>query len=317
MLLYLPLVENVRLSVFYVSLYDAMPALLDTLLEQSLRFEYQSAGLAPLKRPHTTGWRVLPGLMLSQAHRGGEIMHLSSAESRVAREGELIVLPAGVRHKVDVTTPRELRLWAHINYFILGRLDLFSLLTIPPVIPKKRGDAVGNTIQAWLESSHHSNRNPVELNAKRNEFGFQVLGLLAPVCPLKAGMHEIISQAHRLQAVIEYIHQHYHQPIRRDDLARIACLSTAQFHCLFKQSTGLTPMDFVRHARIRHAQELLITTGDPVKSIAGQCGYEDEFLFSKTFKRRCGFSPRQYRLSVHELRTESSFSSIPSPLREI
>lgn len=294
-----------------------MPTIFDKLLEQSLRFEYQSAGLAPLKRPHTTGWRVLPSLMLSQARRGGEIMYLSSNESRAARDGELIVLPAGVRHKVDVTTPRELRRWAHINYFIIGHLDLFSLLTIPTVIPKKRGDAVGDTIQAWLESIHHFNRNPVELNAKRNEFGFQILGLLVPVCPLKAGMHEIISQTHRLQTVIEYIHQHYHQSIRRDDLARRAGLSAAQFHYLFKQITGLTPIDFVRRARIRHAQELLITTGDSVKSIAGQCGYEDEFLFSKIFKRCCGFSPRQYRLSVHELRTEQSFSSIPSPLREI
>jgi len=281
-----------------------MPVVFDTLLEQSLRFEYQSAGLAPLKRSHTTGWRVLPGLMLSQAHRGGEIMYLSSDERRVAHEGELIVLPAGVRHKVDVATPRELRRWAHINYFILGRLDLFALLTIPPVIPKKCGEAVGDVIQAWLESISHFNRNPVELNAKRNEFGFKVLGLLAPVCLLKAGMHAIISQAHRLQTVIEYIHQHYHQPIRRNDLARIACLSAAQFHYLFKQSTGLTPMDFVRQARIRHAQELLITTGDPVKNIAGQCGYADEFSFSKTFKRCCGFSPRQYRLSVPELRIE-------------
>lgn len=304
MLDFLGLVENVLLSVFHVGLYDAMPAVLDTLLEQSLRFEYQSAGLAPLQRSHSTGWRVLPGLMLSQAHQGGEIMYLSSDESRVANKGELIVLPAGVRHKVDVTTPREMRRWAHINYFILAHLDLFSLLTIPPVIPKKRGEAVGDAIQAWLESISHFNRNPVELNAKRNEFGFQVLGLLAPVCPFKTGFHEKISQARRLQPVIEYIHQHYHQPVRRDALARIAGLSPAQFHYLFKQITGLTPMGFVRQARVRHAQELLITTEDPVKSIAGQCGYADEFLFSKTFKRCCGFSPRQYRLSVHELRTE-------------
>ncbi|MBU0715982.1 MAG: helix-turn-helix transcriptional regulator [Verrucomicrobia bacterium] len=76
------------------------------------------------------------------------------------------------------------------------------------------------------------------------------------------------------------------------------------FRCLFKQITGLTPIDFVRNARIRHAQELLITTGDQVKSIAGQCGYEDEFLFSKNFKRCCGFSPRQHRFRLQELRSK-------------
>ena len=297
-------IENVRLSVSHVSLYDAMPAEFDKLLEQTLRFEYQSAGLAPLKRPHSTGWRVLPGLMLSQAHRGSEIMYLPSGEKICARTGELIVLPAGARHKVDVASPLELRRWAHVNYFMLGRLDLFSLMTIPPVISKKTGEAVGDLIQDWLESTRRASEDPVLLNARRNEFGFRVLGLLAGVCPVKVGVEKRIRQAQQLRAVTEYIHQHYHEPLRRDDLARMAGLSSAQFHCLFKEITGFTPIDFVRHARIRHAQELLITTWEPVKFIAARCGYEDEYVFSKSFKRCCGFSPRQYRFSLRELRTE-------------
>ncbi|MFA7158740.1 MAG: AraC family transcriptional regulator [Kiritimatiellia bacterium] len=281
-----------------------MTAVFDKLLEQTLRFEYQSAGLAPLKRPHSTGWRVLPGLMLSQAHQGSEIMYLPSGEKICARAGELIVLPAGARHKVDVASPRELRRWAHVNYFILGRLDLFSLMTIPPVISKKTGEAVGDLIRDWLESTRRDSEGSVLLNARRNGFGFRVLGLLAGVCPLKVGAEKRIHQAQQLRAVIEYTHQHYHEPLRRDDLARMAGLSSAQFHCLFKEITGFTPIDFVRHARIRHAQELLITTGEPVKIIAAQCGYEDEYVFSKSFKRCCGFSPRQYRFSLRELRTE-------------
>ena len=288
-----------------------MAAIFDKLLEQTLRFEYQSAGLAPLKRPHSTGWRVLPGLMLSQAHQGSEIMYLPSGEKICARAGELIVLPAGVRHKVDVASPQELRRWAHINYFMLGRLDLFSLLTIPPVISKKTGEAVGDLIQVWLESARNVNEHPVLLNAKRIEFGFRMLSILARVCPLKVGVAEKIHQAQRLRTVTEYIHQHYHEPLRRNDLARMAGLSTAQFHCLFKQITGFTPIDFVRHARIRHAQELLITTEEPVKNIAGQCGYEDEYVFSKSFKQCCGFSPRQYRFSLRELRTERHPPSLP------
>lgn len=288
-----------------------MTAVFDKLLEQSLRFEYQRAGLAPLKRPHSTGWRVLPGLMLSQAHQGSEIMYLPSGANICAHKGELIVLPAGVRHKVDVAAPRELRRWAHVNYFILGRLDLFSLLTIPPVISKKTGEAVGDLIQVWLEATRHVNEYPVLLNARRNEFGFRVLSMLARVCPLKVGVAERIHQAQRLQTVTEYIHQHYHQPLKRDDLARMAGLSAAQFHCLFKEITGFAPIDFVRQARMRHAQELLITTAEPVKSIAGQCGYEDEYVFSKSFKRCCGFSPRQYRFSLRELRTERPLPSVP------
>ena len=88
----------------------------------------------------------------------------------------------------------------------------------------------------------------------------------------------------------------------RDALARLAFLSPTQFHLAFRRATGTSPIKFLEGIRIRHAQQALITTEKKIAGIAQECGYEDPFVFSKFFKRACGVSPAQYRLTTRDLR---------------
>jgi AraC-like DNA-binding protein len=279
-----------------------MVHLLDAILQESLRFEYQSGGIARLEHPHSTTWRTLPGLMCSQAQRGREIIHLAGDVRHEARTGEMILLAAGTLHKVDVVAPREVRRWCHVNYFILSSLDLFSLVKAPVLVGRKVGKAVGDLIQEWLEQDSKLRHDPLLLNAQRNQFGFRLLGLLAQVCRLNPDARERFESARQLRPVIQHMHSHFDSKLGRDDLAERAFLSPAQFHCVFKQMTGSAPMEYLRRIRIRHAQQLLITTSQSVSEIAGHCGYDDQFVFSKLFKRVCGLSPREYRQRTEELR---------------
>jgi len=276
---------------------------LDDLLQQSLRFEYQTGNIAYLRHPHTTGWRTLPCLMLSQAHTGRERMHLRDAKALETRPGEIMLLPAGVLHKVDVATPHETRRWAHINYFVLNGVDLFSLLDIPPKLARAPGIAIGDAIEAWLEEESRADRaKPVLLNARRQEFGFRLLSMLAPFCKLKPGAQKTLERARDLQPVIDHMQRHLDQELMRDDLAKLASLSPAQFHCVFKAATGASPMDYLRRLRMRRAQQQLMLTNLQVGDIAAACGYADPFVFSKAFKREVGQSPQSYRQSMQVLR---------------
>ncbi len=273
---------------------------LDTILSTSLRFEYQMGNCTPLKRPHSTGWRTLPGLMCSQAHGGGsESIELSDGKVRIAKPGELIVLPAGVFHKVDVVTPREVRRWVHVNYFVFDSLDLFTLFDVDVLVGKKLGVKIGDLIEDWIGiHKEASQRDTLWFNARCNQFGFELLACLAQISKPKPGVGEKWDHARELWPVIQYMHANFSQPIERDTLAELACLSPAQFHHVFKLTTGATPIDYLRSIRVRHAQQLLITTSDSVFEIARRCGYEDPFVFSKAFKRVCNASPRDYRRTV-------------------
>ena len=280
-----------------------MKNLFDTLLNQSLRFEYQSGNISPLRHPHSTGWRTLPGLMCSQAHGGSESIELNGGATHVAKSGELIVLPAGVFHKVDVLTPKEVRRWVHVNYFVLDNLDLFSLLDVDVLVGRKLGTRIGDLIEEWIAIvANPAQQSSLWMNARSNQFGFELLTHLSAVSKLKPGTGERWEHANELLPVIQYMHANFEKPIERDALAERACLSPAQFHHVFKRTTGATPIDYLRNIRIRHAQQLLITTSESVYAIARRCGYDDPFVFSKAFKRVCSSSPREYRLQLQQLR---------------
>jgi len=280
----------------------AVPPQLDRLLRESLRFEPICGNVTPLRRPHSTGWRTLPGLMCSQVHRGRDIMYLGSGVTLRVGTGDLMVLPAGVLHRVDVATPKAVTRWAHVNYHILHNLDLFSLLDVPPVVPKRLGARVGDVIEEWVGMEARGG-STVFLHAQRNVFGYRLLALLSEVCRLRPGAERSLSGITAIQPVVDYMNRHVDQPLDRDTLAGVAGLSRAQFHRVFVQATGCSPVHFLRDIRLRLAQQLLIATSDSIKVIAKRCGYEDVFVFSKAFKRNCGLSPSLYRLRTGELRT--------------
>ena len=64
---------------------------------------------------------------------------------------------------------------------------------------------------------------------------------------------------------------------------------------LFRREVGMTITDYVTDRRIRTAADLLLTTNNPVKTVAKQVGIMDVHYFSRLFKRKTGMSPSQYR----------------------
>ena len=66
---------------------------------------------------------------------------------------------------------------------------------------------------------------------------------------------------------------------------------------IFKQKTGLTPNAYLNRLRIEKAKKLLSKTSDKmsIKQIADSCGFNDQYYFSRTFKRAEGVSPAHWK----------------------
>jgi AraC-like DNA-binding protein len=69
----------------------------------------------------------------------------------------------------------------------------------------------------------------------------------------------------------------------------------AKFCRLLKQESGSTPHQLWLDYKIGEAQSLLIRSELSVKEIAKAMGFQDEFYFSRLFKKKQGVSPTQYR----------------------
>jgi AraC-like DNA-binding protein len=55
-------------------------------------------------------------------------------------------------------------------------------------------------------------------------------------------------------------------------------------------------MRFLREARVEAARDMLARTDQPLRVIAPQVGFADEFQLSRVFKRVTGRSPKWARL---------------------
>ena len=79
------------------------------------------------------------------------------------------------------------------------------------------------------------------------------------------------------------------------DMAEAAAMSRSSLNRKMHTLLGVTPADFLREARMKRACELLRTTGRTTSDIAYACGFSDPKYFSKTFKKKVGVTPTEYR----------------------
>jgi AraC-like DNA-binding protein len=64
---------------------------------------------------------------------------------------------------------------------------------------------------------------------------------------------------------------------------------------LFKQYQNITPWEHIMRLKLNKAATLLLTSDLSVKTIAYSIGFEDQYHFSRNFKKFYGDSPQKYR----------------------
>jgi transcriptional regulator GlxA family with amidase domain len=83
--------------------------------------------------------------------------------------------------------------------------------------------------------------------------------------------------------------------IRVRELARLLSLSASHFCRAFKSTFGVSPREYVLRRRIEVAQGLMLTTSEPLSSIAVRCGMCDQPHFTRSFHRIVGVTPNTWR----------------------
>jgi len=93
----------------------------------------------------------------------------------------------------------------------------------------------------------------------------------------------------------EYISDNMQGKLMLKDIAEHIFLSPNYLGYKFKQETGITIVEYINQERIAKAKNLLKTTFFQLSEISELCGFENQFYFSKVFKKATGLSPTQYR----------------------
>ncbi|MFD2937410.1 helix-turn-helix transcriptional regulator [Spirosoma flavum] len=98
-----------------------------------------------------------------------------------------------------------------------------------------------------------------------------------------------------LARIDAYLEAYVEAPVTLETLAGLAHLSVFHFARLFKQTTGLSPYQYVLRWKIQRAQYLLRLGGAPVADIGDALGFGSLASFSTAFKRAVGRSPQQFQ----------------------
>lgn len=107
----------------------------------------------------------------------------------------------------------------------------------------------------------------------------------------------------RLNYAKDFIYSCYKNQISLDELAAVACMSSAYFLREFKKYFGLSPYQYIMQRRLHMAAELLETTAHSIAEVCFIIGYSDVTSFIKLFKKYFSFTPAAYRLH----KTKKSF----------
>lgn len=103
-----------------------------------------------------------------------------------------------------------------------------------------------------------------------------------------------------IQRSIHYMEQQYDQELTREQLAQVADMSPGYYSSMFRKETSKSPMDMLAEIRIRHAKQMLVTSGSSIRDIAQLVGFSNQYYFSTRFKQAVGLSPTAYVQRNHE-----------------
>lgn len=99
------------------------------------------------------------------------------------------------------------------------------------------------------------------------------------------------SQGQKIAKVIGVLNREFAKPLKVEELAKEASMSSSSFYNHFKGVTGLSPIQYQKQLRLQEARRLLLTENMEAAEAAFQVGYESPSHFSREYSRRFGQSP--------------------------
>lgn len=99
----------------------------------------------------------------------------------------------------------------------------------------------------------------------------------------------------RFNSIMEWIRTNVHRGIDVAEVSREFGINPDYLSRKFKRCLGIGVKRYINGMRVERAKKLLCTTDMNIKTIAAECGFTDEKVFMKTFRRYENVTPTSYR----------------------
>ena len=227
---------------------------------------------------------------------GGQDAYRTDMKSCHGGPGKICFFPAD--HSSQWIIGEQLRLLhlyftdTHLNYLAMTAFDIDPRVLHLPDLTFKSDPRLSEgmqQLQRHLDQSDMSNR--LLLQDLQQQL---ILYLLEQYSERKAAVIRGGLSPAIKSRIIDYMQAHIDQDIKLEQLANEACQSTYHFSHMFKQSTALSPYQFLVKQRMQLAATKLRSDAS-IAQIAEDCGYSNSSRFARAFRAAYGVTPKAYQ----------------------
>jgi len=184
------------------------------------------------------------------------------------------------------------------HFVLTGKHGDILLAELPPIVHiRKKSDKAA---MRWcVERMNEELRNPQPggfLVAQQLAYMILVRSLrlhLAQGLKGRVGWLFALSDK-QMSAAITSIHDDPAHDWTVEELGQRGGMSRSTFALRFKETVGVSPMEYLTRWRMLLAGDRMANTSDSISEIAQSLGYQSASAFTKAFRKIMGCSPRQY-----------------------
>ncbi|MCQ6560676.1 AraC family transcriptional regulator [Paenibacillus mendelii] len=244
----------------------------------------------------------------------GVCNHQLRGKSLTVSRGDIFVISPGTEHGISAIEDKEYEMVLLDFMPILVRDQLkppFSDTLLP--LLQQPEDSKNSPLHLWLHISKSKQLlvehllQDIQDEFEHREAGYEFAVRISLIKLLimidrefrkgrrKPARQPSLANQHPIDEVKRYIYDNFSQDIPLEHGAMIANMAPAYFSHIFKKETGQTFIDFMNEVRIERAMELIRQDSHTITHIGFQVGFHHLSHFIRTFKKRTGITPTEYK----------------------
>lgn len=208
-------------------------------------------------------------------------------------QDHFFIIPSGTPHAYysDVQNPWSIY-WIHLSGTKAKQLAIPTLQKVE--VERTKLSRINERLDLFSELFQHLERG---FSLETLEYiNLCLPHLLASFTHLKQYKmkNEPISKDPTNQA-INFMLENIQGKLKLDELAVVVNLSASHLSRLFAARTGHSPIDYFIQLKIQRSCRLLDNTELSIADISRETGFDDQFYFSRQFRKVMNMSPSEYR----------------------
>lgn len=235
-------------------------------------------------RNKNKNWRI-DGLInkkfniLACAAEGKAFYKVNNEDLEIER-GDILFFPKGQAHSATTVEDNP---WSY--YSIAFDLNCDAVL---PVLSKTK---------AFYRYEKQLQRLYYEWTAKNNGYKTMCRSIIMELLCMIVRENNL-PRTDIIEDIKNYMIENYDKSITIDELAHMAGVSNSHFHMLFKESTGMSAIQYHNQIKMNMARDILQSGDSNVTQTAQSLGFNDIYYFSRLFKKIIGVSPSSFKPSL-------------------